>query len=115
MAIPRYRAKRDKTEGPIVDLLKKVGFTVQPLSSHNVPDLLLGYRGKNYLVEVKSEKGKLSNGQKEWHLCWNGQVDVLYSVDDAQKFIYNVTNNSRDVGNAAKKEQSSEKSCAKKL
>ena len=46
-----------------------------------VPDLLVGYRGLNYLIELKSidEKGKMSDGaqrsavrQLAWATMWRG-------------------------------------------
>jgi len=83
MSCKRHDARRDKNEKEIVDCLTCVGATVQRLSAKDVPDLLVGYRGFNYLMEVKHENAKLKPGQKEWHQCWNGQVMVVRTIDDA--------------------------------
>jgi hypothetical protein len=57
--------------------------------------LLVGYRGHNYLIEVKDgERAKedkrardLTPDQVEWHAGWAGQVVVVESVDDALTFL----------------------------
>ena len=46
------------------------------------PDLLVGYRGVNYLLEVKDgEKPKsaqkLTPDEDAWHFMWMGQVAVV--------------------------------------
>ena len=83
MGINRRATKRDANEPEIIKALREVGATVQTISETNVTDLLVGYQGVNYLIEVKMPKGKLSSGQKDWHLSWDGQVSVARSVDDA--------------------------------
>ena len=79
----RTKAKRDANESDIIDALRSIGATVQPISETNVPDLLVGFRGVNLLMEVKIPKGKLSTGQKSWHDTWEGQRAVVRSVDEA--------------------------------
>lgn len=59
---------------------------------HNVgsgcPDLLVGFRGINYLLEVKAnDKKKLTDDQLIWHGEWNGVVFVVHSVDQALRVI----------------------------
>jgi hypothetical protein len=76
--------KRDASEGPIVDLLRKAGCTVVLLDKPT--DLLVGYRGTiTALCEVKTGKrGKLTPDQKEFIASWRGSpVVILRSVDDA--------------------------------
>jgi hypothetical protein len=56
---------------------------------HGVPDLLVGYQGKNILIEIKDgnktpSKRKLTDDQVKWHESWNGgAVAVVDSVDAA--------------------------------
>jgi hypothetical protein len=54
-----------------------------------VPDLLVGYQGKNILVEVKDgnktpSRRKLTDDQVKWHDNWNGGavavVDSVYAA-----------------------------------
>ena len=57
-------------------------------------DLLVGWRERNYLVEIKDgEKPPsartLTADQREWHAAWAGQVLVAESVEDAvTKVVY---------------------------
>lgn len=83
----RRAAKRDTNERLIVDALTSVGASVQPLSDKGVPDLLVGWRGQNFLMEVKTPRGKLTDDQIDWHDSWRGEVHVVRSVDDALKIL----------------------------
>lgn len=53
----RYGARRDKNEPPIVEALRRVGCLVQLLDGRDIPDLLVGFRGVWWLLEVKGEAG----------------------------------------------------------
>lgn len=87
MSIHRTAAKRDGNEREIIDALKAVGASVQPLSAKGCPDLLVGYRGENILMEVKLPKGKLTDDEQVWHDGWRGQVAIVRTVDDALRAI----------------------------
>lgn len=57
-----------------------------------VPDIAVGYRGKNFLFEIKDwkqppSKRKLTLDEKKWHQAWNGQVHVVETFDEALKII----------------------------
>jgi hypothetical protein len=89
----RRAAKVDKNQQEIVAAFRKLGATVQDLSAvgKGVPDLLIGWRGVNYLVEVKRkpERGKvkpseckLTEAQVVWHGQWKGQVCIVNCVSD---------------------------------
>lgn len=88
-------AKIDINHRQIVDALRKAGCSVQSLAAcgQGVPDLLVGYRGKNILIEVKNAKGKLTDHQIEWHAKWNGQVSIVRSVEDAIDVLEMITLN----------------------
>lgn len=60
--------KRDANESDIVKALEQVGAFVTPLSGQGTPDLLVLYKSKTLLLEVKIPKvGKLTPHQIEWH------------------------------------------------
>ena len=82
--------KVDVSQKAIVAKLRQYGATVQILADvgRGVPDLLVGYVGKNFLMEVKSSKGKLSNTQQNWHLNWRGQVNIVRTEEDALNIIF---------------------------
>lgn len=50
-------------------------------------DLLVGFRGKNYLLEVKAEKGKLRPSQEKFFGRWQGQAVVVRTINDALRAI----------------------------
>lgn len=81
----RWAASRDANEPEIIRALESVGATVTHLDAGKggIPDLLVGFRGVNYLLEVKTERGKLRPVQAEWHALWRGQVTVVRSVVEA--------------------------------
>ena len=52
------------------------------------PDLMVGFRGVNYLLEVKSDlKAKLTIAEGRFHSTWEGQKEIVYSLDHAMKVI----------------------------
>lgn len=86
----RRAAKVDANQAEIVAALRAVGATVQPLHAvgQGCPDLLVGYRGQNYLLEVKDgskppSARKLTPDQVSWHDTWRGRAAVVASVDEA--------------------------------
>lgn len=85
------RAKKvDLNQMEIVATLRKIGASVQSLATvgNGCPDLLVGFQGINYLMEVKDgdkvpSAQKLTQDQVKWHLEWRGMVHIVRSVDDA--------------------------------
>ena len=81
----RRAAKVDTNQPEIVAALKAVGASVQHL--HMVGDgcfdILVGFRGVNYLLEIKTSTGKLNDLQKEFRGKWKGHKDVVRSIDQA--------------------------------
>jgi hypothetical protein len=65
------------TEKAIVIDLLRCGCTVQRLTGKDIPDLLVGFKGENHLLEVKSEGGKAKEGQLEWAAEWRGRKPRL--------------------------------------
>lgn len=86
----RRAAKVDANQAKIVDALRKAGASVHPMHSvgDGFPDLCVGYRGLNFLMEVKDgskppSARKLTKDQQEFHALWGGQVAVVLSVEEA--------------------------------
>lgn len=84
----------DANHAEIVRALRAVGASVESLAAagSGFPDLAVGYRGKNFLLEVKdgaksASRKALRPSQVEWHARWRGQVAVVESVDDALRAI----------------------------
>ncbi len=87
MSLHRRAARRDTNEREIIEALIVVGASVQQLSVKGCPDLLVGYRGVNWLMEVKTDKGELTEAEFAFMEDWEGQADVVRSVDEALEMI----------------------------
>lgn len=90
----RKAAKIDDNQKAIVNVLRQMGASVQSLAAtgKGCPDLLVGYQGINYLMEVKDgdkvlSKQKLTIDQEHWHSLWRGSVHIVKSVDEALKIL----------------------------
>lgn len=90
----RLRARVDANQAEVVKALRKVGASVQVLSmvGHGCPDLLVGYRGKNYLLELKDgdkapSARKETPDEHEWIGTWRGTVSVVDNTDGALEAI----------------------------
>ena len=83
----RRAAKVDSNQDAIVDAYRGLGCTVTSLAGlgRGVPDLLVGYRGKLSLVEVKTPKGKLRPMQEEFRKLW--PVRVVRSVEEVIQHV----------------------------
>lgn len=87
MSIRRRAAKRDANEKAIRTALEAVGATIVAVSEQDAPDLVVGFRGVNTWLEVKTDKGELKPGQADWHQWWRGQVAVVRTAEEALKAI----------------------------
>lgn len=90
----RRAAKIDDNQAEIVEALERIGATVQSLASigKGCPDLLVGFRGVNYLMEVKDGSKPpsarvLTHDEIDWHAKWYGQKCVVESVEDAVRSL----------------------------
>ena len=90
----RKHGRTDANQREIVDGLRKRGATVQVLSSvgGGCPDILVGYYGRNYLLEIKDGKKppsarELTPEEKDWHYCWQGRVSTVEDLDEAWAVI----------------------------
>lgn len=96
-----HRAKRrDANEWTIVEALRAIGCSVQPLDQGGgVPDLLVGRYGVTLLIEVKNPdstggaeagekrtkgRGRLTRDQVKWFGEWRGaRVIEVVNVEEA--------------------------------
>jgi hypothetical protein len=81
MSLNRYAKKRDASERPIIAALKSMGMDVYQID--RPVDLVCGFRGANYLVEVKTGKAKPNPEQANFLETWRGQAVVLRNATDA--------------------------------
>ena len=87
----RRRGRVDANQRAIVAALRQIGASVQSLADigHGCPDLLVGFRGRTLLFEVKDgSKVKsaraLTPDEEAWIGAWEGApVFVVESVEQA--------------------------------
>jgi hypothetical protein len=89
MSAPKHK-KTDRNQTDIVDGLRKCGVSVTITSDvgDGFVDAVAGYRGVNYLLEIKDgeqppSKRKLTPAEAEWHEAWKGTAHVVKSLDEA--------------------------------
>jgi len=85
----RRAARTDSNQEEIVSHLRAIGASVQILAEvgHGCPDLLIGWRGKNLLAEVKRPGGRMTGDELDWHGLWRGQVAIIRSVHEADLLL----------------------------
>jgi hypothetical protein len=93
----RRAARTDTNHGELVDVIKAMGGTVQSLApvGKGCPDLLVGWRNKNLLLEIKDgsrppSERVLTPDQKRWHSDWKGKVYIVNTLDDLLLILKNV-------------------------
>lgn len=90
----RKYARLDSNHRAVVDALRKIGCSVQSLASvgDGCPDLLVGYHGENYLLEVKREDGppshkRLTEDEADWQEDWRGNCVTVDSPQAAINYV----------------------------
>ena len=88
-------ARTDANAREIDKALVKLGATIAKTDSagSGFPDRVIGFRGKNFLLECKDgekvpSKRQLNEAQKKWHSAWAGQVAVVKSPDEAVRIVF---------------------------
>lgn len=74
------RHRKDRNHAEIRDALIAVGASVQ---ESDWVDLVVGYRDRTYLVEIKSDGGKLRPSQRTLLATWRGHYAIVRSVAEA--------------------------------
>lgn len=90
----RRAAKVDANQAQVVTGFRAAGATVQSLANigQGCPDLLVGYRGANYLVEVKDgskppSARTLTPDQQDWTQSWRGQWEIVQDLSDVERLV----------------------------
>jgi len=90
---PKYGKKVDANQLEIVQALEAIGCDVLELGWPL--DLLVGYRMRNILIEIKDpakalSERQLTDWQKEFFREWRGQRGKAETVDEAIKIVTGV-------------------------
>lgn len=80
----RYKGKVDSNQQMIVRALRHVGASVYITSNVGAgfPDLVVGWRGMNFLIEVKTRSGTHTKDQLQFIKDWQGQVVTCRDLED---------------------------------
>ena len=76
----------DANQKSIVEALRQFGATVFDTHEvgHGYADICVGFKGMNYLFEIKTECGKLTKAEQEFRGSWRGApIYIIRSIDDA--------------------------------
>ena len=75
-------------------MLRGIGASVEPRLARigqGVPDLLVGFRGTNTLLETKTGERdcdrKLTKDEQNWHERWSGQCAIVSTPDEAVEVV----------------------------
>ena len=91
----RRAAKKDMNHNDIAEALIEAGCSVLDLSrvGNGCPDMLVGVRSENILLEVKRPKakgqtaGKLEKTQEAFFALWRGTVYAVHSPEEALRAV----------------------------
>ena len=90
----RRAARVDENQKEIVEGLRKLGCSVALMHAvgEGFPDIQVGYRGVNYLIEIKDgnkipSARKLTPPQKKIHAEWRGQIAVAKNLQECFEII----------------------------
>lgn len=90
----RQRAKIDANQPAIVRALRDMGATILYLHQlgKGCPDILVGVRGVNILMEIKDPTKKpsqrrLTPDELEFHSAWRGQKAVIETAEEAVRLV----------------------------
>jgi hypothetical protein len=84
----------DANQKSIVAALRDLGATILILSNvgKGCPDICVGWRGFNYLFEIKDgskppSARKLTEAEQAFHLMWRGQIEIITSLEEAIQYL----------------------------
>ena len=85
----RWDAATDQNHSALLKQIRMIpNISICDLSGAGggVPDIMLGYQGRNVLIEIKRpdcapSASKLNDKQVDWHSEWKGQCCVVRTLD----------------------------------
>jgi hypothetical protein len=87
--------RTDANHKEIIDAIRKIP-ALSVFSTHTIgkgfPDIVIGYKGINYLVEIKDgaktkSQKKLTDDEIRFHQSWFGQIIVCECVKDVLQLL----------------------------
>jgi hypothetical protein len=87
--------RTDSNHAEIIKALRKIP-KLSVFSTHEVgkgfPDIVIGYKGINYLIEIKDgnkppSARKLTPDEVKFHHEWHGQIAIIKNLDELLQII----------------------------
>jgi hypothetical protein len=87
--------RTDSNHTEIIKALRKIP-NLSVFSTHEVgkgfPDIVIGYKGINYLIEIKDgnkppSARKLTPDEVKFHQDWHGQISIIKNLDELLEII----------------------------
>jgi len=92
--MPKYGAKADRNQAEIVEAFRRYGASVAHTHTlgRGFPDLVVGYQGQNWLVEIKDwmkppSQRALTPAEQEFRDNWRGTYHIVETVGDVAALI----------------------------
>jgi hypothetical protein len=87
--------RTDRNHSEIINALRKIP-NLSVFSTHEVgkgfPDIVIGYKGINYLIEIKDgnkppSARKLTDSEVKFHQDWRGQIKIVNNLDEVLNLL----------------------------
>lgn len=87
--------RTDRNHAEIIKALRKIP-NLSVFSTHEVgkgfPDIVIGYKGVNYLIEIKDgnkplSARKLTDSEVKFHQDWRGQIKIVNNLDEVLNLL----------------------------
>lgn len=87
--------RTDRNHAEIINALRKIP-NLSVFSTHEVgkgfPDIVIGYKGVNYLIEIKDgnkppSARKLTDAELQFHYNWKGQIKIVNNLDEVLNLL----------------------------
>lgn len=90
----RLKGRVDANQGKLVEIARKMGVSVHITSGlgKGFPDCIMGFRGRNYMVEFKDgskvpSKQKLTRDELFFHQTWSGKIHVITNEQELMEML----------------------------
>jgi hypothetical protein len=82
----RRAGRVDLTQADTVKRLRQIGASVAVTSQlgGGFPDLVVGFRGRTFLLEMKTGNEPLTEVEKTFHAKWAGHLVIARTAEEAQ-------------------------------
>jgi hypothetical protein len=89
-----HQGRRDSNHKSIVNLFRNFpGVTVADTAAlgNGFPDIVVGFRNKSYLIEIKDGNKKLTPEENEFVNSWCGDYTIIRNEQQVINFLQNIS------------------------